>query len=120
MWLGYCNLLGLKLLLRPQQRNGGIVMNVYYISVCLSVCLSVRSRISEITIQSAPNFLCLRPMFTVWPVNTGSVHGTLDNQLCYRRRTARRAVPVKILSILETSCTTNPQQVEVSRMELQL
>jgi len=35
MWLGYCNLLGLKLLLRPQQRNGGIVMNVY---VCLSVC----------------------------------------------------------------------------------
>ena len=49
MWLGYCNLLGLKLLLRPQQRNGGIVMNVY---VCLSLCLSVRSRISEITIQS--------------------------------------------------------------------
>jgi len=36
---------------------------------------------------------------------------------CYRRRTARRAVSVKILSTAATSCTTNRQQMEVMALE---
>ena len=37
---------------------------------------------------------------------------------CYRRRTARRPTLVEILSTAGTSCTTNPQQIEVPVMEL--
>ena len=38
--------------------------------------------------------------------------------LSYRRRTARRVMSVEILSTVETSCTTNQQQIEVGLMEL--
>ena len=37
-----------------------------------------------------------------------------NKKLCYRRRTARRAMSVKMLSTVETSCMTNPQEIEWS------
>jgi len=37
----------------------------------------------------------------------------LNKKLCYRRRTARCAMSVKILSPVETICTTNSQQIEI-------
>jgi len=38
-------------------------------------------------------------------------------KLCYRRRTARHAVSVKVLSTVDTSCTTGPQQIAVMELE---
>jgi len=40
-----------------------------------------------------------------------------NKNLCYRRGTARRAVSVNILSTVERSCTTNPQQIAVLVLE---
>jgi len=39
------------------------------------------------------------------------------NKLRYRRGTARRAMSVEILSTVETSCTTNQQQLAVMELE---
>ena len=44
---------------------------------------------------------------------TWSVNIRNNKKLSYRRWTARRAKSVKMLSTVETSCTTNPQQIEV-------
>jgi len=41
----------------------------------------------------------------------------VDKKICYRRRTARRAMSFKILSTIETICTTNSQQIEVMELE---
>jgi len=43
----------------------------------------------------------------------------LNKKLSYRRRTARCAMSVKLLSItdVETVCTTNPQQTELMELE---
>jgi len=41
----------------------------------------------------------------------------VHKKLCYRRRTARRAMSVKILSTVEKSCTTNPQQIKAMELE---
>ena len=55
-------------------------------------------------------------------LNSCLVHGSLGTpdvsarpkRHLHRRRTVRRAVSIKILpTVLETSCTTNPQQIEV-------
>ena len=37
-------------------------------------------------------------------------------KLCYRRRTARRAVPVEIWLTAAHSCTTNPEQIEITEL----
>ena len=57
-------------------------------------------------------YVTLRTKISVIQVNSETA--ALDKKLCYRRWTARRAMPVKILSTVETSCTTNPQQIEVT------
>ena len=44
-------------------------------------------------------------------------HSVMNTKLCCHRKTARRAVSVKILSTVETSCTTNPQQLAVIKLE---
>jgi len=38
-------------------------------------------------------------------------------KLCYRRGTVRRVVSVNIVSTVETSWTTNPQQIELIELE---
>ena len=40
-----------------------------------------------------------------------------DKKLCYRRRAARRTMSVRIVSTVETNCTTNPQQIAVMELE---
>ena len=42
---------------------------------------------------------------------------TIYKKLCCRRRTARLAMSVRILSTVERICTTNPQQNEVMELE---
>jgi len=44
-------------------------------------------------------------------------HVIFYKKLCYRKRTARRFMSVKILSTVETSCITNPQQIAVMELE---
>jgi len=41
----------------------------------------------------------------------------INKKLCYRRQTVRRAMSVKILSTVETSCTTNAQQIKIMELE---
>jgi len=50
-------------------------------------------------------------------VETNNIQAKLNKKLCYRRRTARRAMSVKILSTVETSSTANPQQIAVMELE---
>jgi len=38
-------------------------------------------------------------------------------KLCYRRQIARRDMLVKILLTVETTCTTNPQQIAVIQLD---
>jgi len=51
---------------------------------------------------------CAIVYLEIQPLTVASI---LNKKLCYRRRTARRAMSLKILSTVETSCTTNPQQI---------
>ena len=55
----------------------------------------------------------------VYALRAGDGTLELNKKLCYRRRTARRAVlySVVILSTVETSCTTNPQQIAVMELD---
>jgi len=50
-------------------------------------------------------------------MNTYLFPGNYYKKLCYRRRTARRAMSVKILSTVEISYAANPQQIEVMELE---
>jgi len=60
-----------------------------------------------------------RTVKLTWPdfAPATSCYRYLYNKLSCRRRTARRAVSVKILLTVETSCTTNAQQIEVMELE---
>jgi len=40
-----------------------------------------------------------------------------NKKLCCRRRTARRAMSVEILSTVETSCTTNAEQIAIMKLK---
>jgi len=54
---------------------------------------------------------------TIKNKNTLGIAENKHKKLCYRRWTAQHATSVKILSTLETSCTTNPQQIAVMELE---
>jgi len=54
---------------------------------------------------------------TIKNKNTLGIAENKHKKLCYRRWTAQHATSVKILSTVETSCTTNPQQIAVMELE---
>jgi len=60
-----------------------------------------RSGVSNVSLQSR-----------VWPCRSEI---EINEQLCYRRRTARRAMSVKIVSL--SGPTTNSQQIEVMELD---
>ena len=50
-------------------------------------------------------------------METNNIQAKLNKKLCYRRRTARRAMSVIVLPTVETSSTANPQQIAVMELE---
>ena len=57
-------------------------------------------------------------LWTCYAQDDYVIHGQrVNKKLCYRRRSSRRAMSVKILSTVETSCKTNPQLIEVMELK---
>jgi len=75
-----------------------------------SLCDSVEASYWSRSLESDATVQADYALTTTTTTRVDGARDDKDNKLCYRRRTARRAVSVKILSTvrrIETSCTTN-------------